>query len=238
MDNNAINICTLRFKEHLGLDQARLMRGAIVKIIGRENNVLFHNHIKTGLRYAYPLVQYKSIDDCAAIVGIGDAATKLQELMPLFPCELRLGDKQTTFHVDNCQTVCYQPAFDIQPKLYSLNDYIALNERNIGRYHAMLALTDKISFIEDILTANILAFLKGIGYRAEEQISCALTSMHEPREQNYKHVGFACFNLQFVSNIELPDNIGLGKSSSIGFGNLKRLTLPRQFKDFKDRLPQ
>ena len=181
------------------------------------------------MRYGYPMVQYKSLDGHATVVGIGDAATQLMELSLRFPCEVMLGEQSVTLHVDSYQGAPYRPVFDIRPKLYSLTNYIALNSENVKKYETMLALTDKISFIEDILTANILAFFKGIGYRAQEHIACALTAMQEPRELDYKHVAFSTFNLQFVSNIELPDNIGLGKSSSIGFGTLKRLSPPRHF---------
>ncbi len=228
--DNAINIGTLHFKERLTLSQARQLRGAVVSLVGRDH-LLFHNHNEEGgLRYGYPMVQYKSLDGHAAVVGIGDAVTQLMELSLRFPCEVILGEQPVPLHVDSYQVAPYRPEFDIRPKLYSLTNYIALNSENVKKYETMLALTDKISFIEDILTANILAFLKGIGYRAQEQIACALTAMQEPRELDYKHVSFSTFNLQFVSNIELPDNIGLGKSSSIGFGTLKRLPLPSHFK--------
>ena len=229
MTDESVNICTLHFEERLGLTQARLLRGAIVSLIGRDHE-LFHNHQQeSGLRYGYPQVQYKSIDGHGAIVGIGDAVPDVINLASAFPRELQLGNRQVTLHVTDCHVEPYQPAFDLRPKLYALARYIPLNEANIKRYRSMLALTDKVSFIEDILTANILAFLKGIGYRAEQQISCAVTTMQEPREQDYKHVSFATFDLQFVSNIELPDGIGLGKSSSIGFGTLRRRPLPHRF---------
>ena len=226
---STVNICTMHFKEHLSLTQARCLRGAIVSLVGRDHQ-LFHNHRQSGLRYGYPLVQYKVIDGHGAIVGIGDAAAEVMNLATHFPCELMLGEREVALSIDNCQLVPYSPVFDIQHKLYSLTNYLPLNEENIKKYNAMLALTDKISFIEDILTANILAFLKGINYYAQEQIALALTSLQEPQERNYKRVKFVAFDLQFVANIELPDNIGLGKSSSIGFGTLKRLPLPRHFK--------
>lgn len=96
----------------------------------------------------------------------------------------------------------------------------------------MLALTDKVNFLEQVITGNILSFLKGIGYHAAEKIECAITQLKEPVEQSYKHVKFDTFDLMFVSNMELPDGIALGKSGSVGFGTLFRRELPDRFKNF------
>lgn len=96
----------------------------------------------------------------------------------------------------------------------------------------MLALTDKITFLEQIITGNILSFFKGIGYHVEERIECAITEMKELSEQSYKHVKFDSFEIKFVCNMELPDGIALGKSGSVGFGTLTRCELPERFKNF------
>ena len=96
----------------------------------------------------------------------------------------------------------------------------------------MLALTNKVNFLEQVITGNILSFLKGIGYHAAEKIECAITQLKEPVEQSYKHVKFDTFDLMFVSNMVLPDGIALGKSGSVGFGTLSRRELPDRFKNF------
>ena len=101
--------------------------------------------------------------------------------------------------------------------------YIGLTDENFKKYHSMLALTDKVNFLEQVITGNILSFLKGIGYHAAEQIECAITQLKEPVEQSYKHVKFDTFDLMFVSNMEL---------GSVGFGTLSRRELPDRFKNF------
>jgi hypothetical protein len=227
----ATNIAILRLKESLGSVELRCFRGAIVDLVGRENPY-FHNHEANGLRYGYPLVQYKVIDSHVCLIGIADAAMAVMALVGKFPISLKIGKKEMEFHVQDCTLTPYFPQMEVTPKLYHLTNYIALTDDNFKKYHSMLALTDKVHFLEKVITGNILSFLKGIGYHADEQIECAITEMKEPREQSYKHVKFDTFDLMFVSNMELPDSIALGKSGSVGFGTLSRKELPDRFKNF------
>ena len=153
-------------------------------------------------------------------------------LVGKFPISLMIGKKEMEFHVQDCTLTPYFPKIDDTPKLYHLSSYIGLTDENFKKYHSMLALTDKVIFLETVITGNILSFLKGIGYHADEQIECAITEMKESREQSYKHVKFDTFELMFVSNMELPDGIALGKSGSVGFGTLSRKELTEKFKNF------
>ena len=226
----AKNIAILRFEENLGASDIRCFRGAIIDMVGKEQ-AFFHNHEAGGLRYGYPLIQYKSIGGHACLVGIADAALSVMQLADKFPCLLKIGKKEMEFHVLDCRLVPYFPKMEDAPKLYHLKDYIALTEDNFKKYHSLLALTDKVNFLEQIIIGNILSFLKGIDYHVQERIECAITEMKEPTEKFYKHVKFDTFDLMFVSNIELPDAIALGKSGSVGFGTLTREELPERFKN-------
>lgn len=227
----ATNIAILRFKENLSSVGLRCFRGAIIDLAGRENPY-FHNHEANGLRYGYSLVQYKVIDNHVCLIGIAEAAMAVMALVGKFPKVLKIGKKEMEFHVLDCTLTPYFPHIEVTPKLYHLRNYIALTDENFKKYHSMLALTDKVNFLEKVITGNILSFLKGIGYHAAEKIECAITQLKEPVEQSYKHVKFDTFELMFVSNMELPDGIALGKSGSVGFGTLSRRELPDRFKNF------
>lgn len=226
------NIAYITFKEKLCASELRFFRGAVIQMVGTENT-LFHNHL-TGnhLAYGYPLVQYKLLDNRATIVGIGEAADIVKQLADRFPAEMLIGKKKQTFNVMECTSRTYTPKIEVTPKLYEAYNYIALTDENYKRYHSMLALTDKISFLENIVTGNILSFLKGIGIRIEERVECAITELHELKAKPYKGIRFDTFDIKFVSNIELPSRIGLGKSVSMGFGTVKKAELPERFKNF------
>ncbi len=77
---------------------------------------------------------------------------------------------------------------------------------------------EKIVFLEKILTANILSFAKGIDITINKNIECKIINIQEPYLITYKNTKLMAFNLEFKTNVYLPNFIGLGKSSSVGNG--------------------
>ena len=134
--------------------------------------------------------------------------------------------------LEHIQIDLYTLATSDQPIYYSINQYIPLTGDNVQEYDSLMALTDKICLLEKIMTGNILSFFKGIDYHVDEQIVCVITSIEQQHTIKYKGVHFRAFDMHFVSNVLLPDYIGLGKSTSIGMGTIKRLPLPKEFLQF------
>lgn len=213
-------IATLTFDLTLSPNETPFLRGAINKAAGRGRDVLWHNHTTDGLRYAYPLVQYKAIDGRATLVGIGPAADDLDWLAAQRQLSLRIGTRQVCASVADYRKEAYTFALDDAPKHYSLRRYLPLTGENFDEYNRLLALTDRLTLLERMLTGNILSFLKGINVTATEQIFVAITEMEKPYKVTYKDISFLAFDLDFVTNAALPSLIGLGKSSSVGFGTL------------------
>ena len=80
----------------------------------------------------------------------------------------------------------------------------------------------RISFLENILIGNLLSFAKGVNINIQNQIDCKLLSMDEPRITTVKGVKMMAFDVEFKSNLSLPDYMGLGKHVSIGYGTIVR----------------
>lgn len=226
----ANNIAILRFEESLNSEELRCFRGAIIEMVGRDE-IAFHNHGENGYQYGYPTIQYKVMKGHVCVVGLSDSCFSVLQLANKFPCELKIGKKEFSFHVKDCTLTPYEPFIEDAPKLYHLRQYMALTDENFKKYHSLLALTDKIVLLEKIITGNILSLLKGVGYHASEHIEVAITEFTEIREKAYKQVKFDLFDLKFVSNIELPEGLALGKSVSVGFGTIYKCELPDQFKN-------
>ena len=218
----------------LGPGGLQCLRGAVNKMLcdrcgGYEKNVLFHNHEAAGLRYGYPLVQFRRAASGVVIVGIGDAADAVSSLAEKHELSLTIVNRETVLTVERCETAFYEPIVADEPKLYSLTDYIALTDRNLKDYNCLLALSDKIILLEKILVGNILSFFKGIGHHTDDQLVAVLTAIDGEGETVYKSIKWKTFNLHFVSNVVLPDGIGLGKSVAVGYGTLKREKLDDKY---------
>ena len=218
-----INITTITFGTTIEPREIQCFRGAIVRSMGKDRDVLLHNHTDEGLRFSYPMVQYKVNRKKPQIVAIGSIGQEIKSFLDQNPLELTIGDHKQHFEVEEIQEKPYSPSFSEEPKLYSIRNYIALTSKNHTEYHSILALTDRIQFVEHVLVGNILSFLKGIGYHSDEKIYLAITSIDGTPIVRYKGIRFEAFDLHFVCNINLPDNIGLGKSSSVGFGKISKV---------------
>lgn len=225
--NNQHEISTYFFDGHLSAKLLPAFRGAVVKSLGDDADVAFHNHLQEGLAYNYPKVQYKVVDGHPVIVTIDLNGDSMKVLLSDGFLNLSMGGKKQRFQLVDVLHQSYSPVISDDPKFYELSTYLPFNETNKEVYGSLVALTDRICKLEDIITANILSMLKGLGTQIEQQIEVAVTDMKYPFTTKYKGVEFDAFNLRFVSNILLPDHIGLGRSPSVGFGTLKRVIGPR-----------
>ncbi len=222
-----IEITSVTFDGRLAHDEEPLFRGAIVKALGGLASPLFHNHLGgDGLRFAYPMVQYKIVGGRPTVVGVGMG----RELAALRGrMELTIGREARVFCVADVKTVPYVPAVGGGPMMYALRRYLPLNADNAARFDALPALTDRVCLLERTITANILSFFKGVGFRCADAIDVAISSIDSESRLRYKGVSFRGFDLTFIANVRLPDAIGLGKSPSVGFGVLSRCALPERF---------
>ena len=175
------------------------------------------------------LVQFRRTGSGAVVVGIGDAADAVSSLAEEHELNLEIGNRETVLTVERCEQTFYEPIVADEPKLYSLTDYIALTDQNLKDYNDLLALSDKIILLEKILVGNILSFFKGIGHHTDERLVAVLTAIDNEGETFYKRVKWKTFRLHFVSNVELPDGIGLGKSAAVGYGTLMREKLDDKY---------
>lgn len=223
-----MDITTVTYRGKLKIGEEQMFRGAILKELGEQASLLLHNHVGEGLRYAYPLVQYKVIGGKPSIVGIGSGGSALANLPK--ECELMIGKQPRLFQVENINIQPYEPEIADAPKMYSITRYIPLNAKNMEQFDSLPALTDRVCLVENIINANILAFFKGIDYHCDDEIQTAISSVHRIYPLYYKGVRFHGFDMTFITNVLLPDGIGLGKSPSIGFGSLRRIPIPSQYR--------
>lgn len=217
-----MEVLTVKFNGKLRHGEEQMFRGAFVREMGERATPLFHNHVCDGLRYSYPFVQYKVLGGLPAIVAIGAGAMALREL-PLGEERLLLsiGNHKRLMDIAGMESVQYIPEVGMEPRTYAIDRYIPLNAANTKTYDSLMSLTDRVCLLENIINSNILSFFKGIGFHCDSDIQTAILSIDKKENLYYKGVCFHGFGLRFMTNAVLPENIGLGKSPSVGFGVLR-----------------
>ena len=107
---------------------------------------------------------------------------------------------------------------------YRLNNWLPLNSDNYKQYQESDSLVERIQILERVLIGNILSLLKGVDIHLEEQLKVHVTDITGQRPYVYKKVRLMTFDIEFKTNIQLPQYIGIGKNASIGCGVLTKIT--------------
>ena len=216
------NILILRFENEISPYEVPYFRGAVIAAL-ENKDTLFHNHMEDKLRYAYPLIQYKRIHQKAAIVCLGKGTEVIGNLFSAGMKEMVLGSRTITPVLESVRPFRFNVQVWNNAFHYRITRWVALNEKNYNSFESLPSLTDKITMLERILIGNILSFAKGIGIHFDKQVECKITSLSEQYSIDYKAISFHAFNVGIVTNVSLPDFIGLGKHASLNCGIVTKI---------------
>lgn len=216
---NNTRLLLIRFDNAISQNEIEYFRGAVVNALS-DKDILFHHHLPegTGLLYSYPLIQYKRINNKAAILCFEMGTEVIGKLFKDSNMKLNLNGRIDAFEVD--KITAYQHKIQVwnSKYIYNIRKWLALNQDNYEKYQQLEGVADKIFFLEKILKANILSFAKGLNIFFEKQVECKITWLSEPRITRYKNVKMTMIDAEFISNVSIPDYAGLGKGVSIGYG--------------------
>lgn len=202
--------------------QIPAFRASVIEKVGREN-VLFHNHLEDQFLYGYPLIQYKAVQRNPTIVCINQGSEEILKFFEQTNWDLRIHEKRVKTEIKNMVFDYFECGFSTKPVRYQISNWFALNETNFSKFIAISDDIGRISFLERVLTGNILSFAKGIQWNVDGQIKVMIPKLREGRLFSFKDHQMVGFDLNFVTNMVLPDFIGFGKSVSRGFGLIRRI---------------
>lgn len=215
-------VLVIRYDNRLSQSEIPLFRGAVIASMDGSADIMYHNHCGDSLVYRYPLIQYKRLRQCAAIVAIDSGADVIGQFLSAGVTSLRLGEREEVFSIADIKAnrmlvQVWDGEFE-----YRLSKWLPLNSRNFAEYGKLGSLSERVDFLEHILTGNILSFAKGIGVTLTSHLECRIVSLARQTLLTYKGVKMMAFDLEFRTNVSLPDYIGLGKGVSLGFGTVIR----------------
>lgn len=219
---NELKTLVVRFANELQPYEIPWFRGAIIGVVGAEGAPLFHNHLGDGFRYRYPLIQYKRIGGKGALVCVGEGVDEVGRFFSSGDFDIAIGERSVHLELERVQprktlVQVWDGEFE-----YHLREWMPLNQANYARYQQTEGLVERTQMLERILTGNILSMCKGVGIEVEKEIVCRITQMDPMWQTRFKGVRTSCVNVEFKSNVSLPDFIGLGKGTSLGYGIVTR----------------
>lgn len=175
----------------------------------------FHNHIdEVTFNYDYSFIQYKIIKNKPYILGIDSGADILIENI----------DKIKKIIINNEEinvvpklTLSF-PELKIEDKLYKYRFetlWFALNSKNYKKYR------NKELDLNIQLANNILEIFKMCKIWADKKIMVKGDFKEHILIQ--KDTKISGFYGEFVTNVNMPDNISLGKRKSVGLGRIRKI---------------
>ena len=214
-----IRTLTVTFDTDISYKEIPLFRGAVLKSMGDKANLLYHNHTgaKT-FRYSYPLIQYKRLGGKASIVCIEEGADAIGQFLSEMTDSIMIGEREVKCNTDRLMpskllVQTWQSSFS-----YQVFRWLPLNKENYIRYQTAEGMIEKIAILEKILKGNLLSMLKGLDIFLEGELIVKITNLSEPYILHNKGVALMAFNADFNCNLSIPNNIGIGKNASIGYG--------------------
>lgn len=199
-----------------------LFRGAVIAAARDFPDVLFHDHTSDGFRYAYPLIQYKILNGYAAVVAIDGAVPLLERVFPQDGSvrTMRIGRRV----VDVSVADVYRQELEVEAVdgrlQYRMYRWLPLNQENYKAYMSLVSLAEKYYFLETLLVGNILSFAKGVGIFFDSEVRASIIDTSPSGRCRFKGVDMLGFDVKFLSNVAIPDFVGLGKGTSLGFGTV------------------
>jgi len=209
----------IRFPEiNLETRDAHKLRGYFGTLF-QEHSPLLHNHLETGeIAYRYPMVQYKVLDGIPFLVGLNEGADLLISLF-LKIRELKIGERTYPVLQKNIENKMVNIGLCEDLYAYRFQTlWMALSQRNYAEYMTEAA-EQQPKRLKAILTGNLLSFFKSMNYRADANVMVNL-KISAQRATQFKNNAMLAFEGVFVTNLLLPEYIGLGKSVARGFGTI------------------
>lgn len=223
MSIKKIPLIVIEFKNTIRQREISRFRGAIISMLS-SNNVLFHNHTEDGLRYAYPLIQYKRIHGRAAVVCIKEGTESIGDFFSAYRQPAIIGEREMMLELDTIKADKILIQVWESMFTYSMRRWLPFNSGNYAQFQQLTGLEEQIVFMEKILVGNILSFAKGVGIHFEKELHCTVMDLKPAGIMKYKGISFAAFDILFRTNVSLPNYIGLGKGVSHGFGTVVRMS--------------
>lgn len=223
MESREIHTALALFANPLAECEVPLLRGALLHA-AQGDSTLFHDHVGDGLRYRYPLIQYRSHGGRAAVVCAEEGIAAMQALLTSGESlDVCIGRRRELLQMESFDCSVGRLCLSPDTFTYRILRCLPLNQANYRQYSASRSLIERCRLIERCIEGNILSMAKSMGVFFDDRVEATLLDIESVRRCRYKGVEMLAFDLKFQSNAMLPDHLGLGKGVSIGFGEVERI---------------
>lgn len=195
---------------------AACWRGAVASVFPAAT--AFHGHDGDRVVTRYPEAHYRWIDGSPALFAMGPAAPQAMA-HPWPDATVRIGEQERRVLAVEWAVSALERSFSRRLVRYAFGaPWIALNQENHARFRS-LGRDARRAELDRILVGNLLTMSQAFGwYYANDKTVYAAFEPQRELACVVKEVSLIGFEGSFVTNLDLPDDLALGRSVSHGFG--------------------
>lgn len=217
-ESKAIHTLLITFDFNIRGEEVSRWRGAFVEMAGWDEDIL-HNHEEGGeCKYRYPLIQYRAIRGKAVIFAMGEALPIIQEILTRESLAIRWAEKEYSLPILDIRLDEYFLREIFTPKTYTLHRWLPLHGKRYKKWLEMDNLVDRVLLLEETLKKQLATFCKQYGFDIENKLETRLQNILRTEQVYAFQTPMIMFTIEYSANILLPENIGIGRAISRGFG--------------------
>ncbi|MDM8552449.1 CRISPR-associated endonuclease Cas6 [Desulfobacterales bacterium HSG2] len=217
-------------KSTLLLSNIRLKPSQIHKLRGFVGNLfkdydVIHNHDPvTGKPiYRYPLIQFKLLRGTPVIIAITDKAVEAFAAIFMTLEKIRIGETEIPVYEKDLKLEEVSFGYSAETFMYEFaSPWIGLNQASYRQYSGITDHAERNLMLKRKLIGNILSMSKYLDYWVEKGQEIRAEIRMKERPVNLKGRSMIGFAGMFKTNFVIPDDLGIGKSVSRGFGTVKK----------------
>jgi len=230
-----LRMLTVTFDQQIPVYHVGQFRAAVASKVGLEHD-WFHNHnndttptddlLFTHKKYHYrfPKIQYKIGTRCRPmIVFLEECVEEAHRFFSKSDWSLNIAGKHYDMKIDRLDMREYNMHILEREFTYRLYKWQALNSQNLANYKALTTDAERRELLSGILVGNLLSFATGLEWQLEKRLEVNVTNIIRQNRIQYKRMRMQCFDIEFSTNMFLPQYLGLGKGGAKGFGVLRNI---------------
>ncbi len=206
----------------------RKFRAAVIEKSKRKSD-LFHNHKSDGSSiYRYPLIQYKVIDKRPMILCLNEATDDIHYFLENRDFDLLIGKNTIKFSIEDIHLKYTSLQTWNEDFRYNILNYLPFNSENYKEFQKIEFELERSKFIQDRLFSHMYATIKHMKLPTPVDLRVKIEKIKGSKYIEHKGVFHQSYHINFRTNLSLPNYIGIGKGSSVGFGIIKGLSGTRR----------
>lgn len=251
----SIPLTAITFNSKLQASALRKLRGAVIESVMQHKAVFeaasvstdwFHNHEEQTMQpgvdaaqrqvatthHRYPLIQYKIRQHKAELVGIGDGAQALQLWLSMIGNELMVNREVISIDVYHHNHINWKPKLLATCETYRINQWLPLNPKNYEVWEKTPRLVDRVQLLDKALWGQLFNLTDNLRIELDRRkLELYINTIDLQTFKNCFGSKRLALDVTFSTNLNLPDDIGLGKGVSIGFGKVQKIKVkPEEIK--------